>query len=581
MCHGITLISLLLILESSIFFGGGSKQALLSDLVLDKVEVHNEPIKYCILSNNKNFSEQVVDKNATYVVRDGFDLKNVSITIPEGVSLVFDGGYISNGTVDFNDCNIEANDNQWIFRNLKDFSNLRKCSIRWFGAKGDGFSDDTPVFKFVVNRDHNSSKLSKHEVVNIPPGVYVITDCINPDAYENENFSQVVMIGNEGAGISPYETIDGIKGSKRAVIYCKGNLKNKPYIYAPAILKHLSFRGEDNGNRANYKVFLPKYDGTTAISISSKSGYATYRELEDVQVHFFGTGIEENDSFGGNWNGVEVHGVGYGVKIMPQRSNITMQTINRLEITKCKYDGLTIDSKYNCLIHFEDLICQHAGCLINTTKYNEKYFNIKSNQSISINNGYCENAYNSPDIVNMHLTGGEGRNYTITNFRFMTGIYDFEAPVTIVGSPKSFPAKFRMHSYRSYLNNIIIDDIEGYEKTVMSNVAVNKKAAVINRQFMSFDTEHRPYWNRLGEGEFYYDTDLKQLVYWNGTNWSNLDGVNVDKVKITATMGDSKTRKSLSLTEKQVGFMFFDTTLNQPVYWTGKKWVDAMGNKLK
>ena len=539
-----------------------------------------EAIDDIVLSEHFSFQSQVNKENTTYIIKKGFNLENEIIHIPNNCILRFEGGYIYNGVVDFNGCYIEADNHAWIFRNLVDFNNLRECSIKWFGAKGDGATDDTQVFRFVINRDYNSSKISKHNVIYIPSGIYVITDCINPEAYEKEDYAQVSLIGVDGFGISPYEIIDGIKGSNRSVIYCKGRLTGKPFIYAPSLLKHISFRGEDNENRTNYMSFLAKYDETTAISISSKKGYATNREFVDVQVHFFGTGIEEKDSFGGNWNDVEVHGVGYGVKIIPQRSNITMQTINRLEITKCKYDGLLIDSKYNCSIHFEDLICQQANCLYNNKNQKQQYYNIKSNQSISINNGYCENGFNNSNIVNLLLTGGEGKNYTITNFRFLTGIYEFDAPVTIVGSLKSFPAVFKMHSYRSYLNNIVIEDIEDYEKTVMSNVTVRKKAAVINRQFMSFDSAHRPYWNRLSEGEFYYDTDLKQLVYWNGSNWSNLDGVNVDNVKITTTIGDSKTRKDLKLSTKQVGFSFFDTSLNQPVYWTGYKWVDAMGKEL-
>ena len=29
-----------------------------------------------------------------------------------------------------------------------------------------------------------------------------------------------------------------------------------------------------------------------------------------------------------------------------------------------------------------------------------------------------------------------------------------------------------------------------------------------------------------------------------------------------------------------VGFQYFDTTLNKPIWWTGTKWVDATGTEV-
>lgn len=32
-----------------------------------------------------------------------------------------------------------------------------------------------------------------------------------------------------------------------------------------------------------------------------------------------------------------------------------------------------------------------------------------------------------------------------------------------------------------------------------------------------------------------------------------------------------------NLTNYDIGFQYFDTTLNKPIWWTGKKWIDATG----
>lgn len=544
-----------------------------------------EGLRYVILSNEKTFESQVNQSNSIYIIRNVFDLRKSRVTIPRDCILRFEGGEIKNGVIDFNGCTIDANKNHCIFNNLIDFYNLRECSIKWFGAKGDGVTDDTRVFKFVLDRKHISNAITKSFVVKVPFGVYLITDCINPGAFANESYTKVEIIGDEGPMISPHAVLNEIMGSSRAVLYCKGNLKGVPFIYAPSLLKHLSLRGDDNKNRANYKSFLPKYEETIAIRIAQNEDYATYRRIEDLQVHFFGTGIEENDSYGGDWNNVEVYCNGYGVKIIPRRSTITMQTITGLHISKCKYDGLLVEAplrNYKSLIHFENLICEHADILNNPDSPNEQtYYNIRSNTSISINNGYSENSHNRSDVVNVLLTGGEGALYTLTNFRFLSGTYEFYAPAVIIGSVKSYSARFNMHSFRSNIMNIYIDSLEGYERTNLHNVTVGNKQAVVEKPFASYSSKDRPYWNKMEAGEFYYDTDLNQLVYWNGENWSNLDGVNISGVTISQVIGDSSKRRALVLTKEQVGFRFFDTSLKKPLWWSGIEWVDAMGQRVQ
>ena len=44
------------------------------------------------------------------------------------------------------------------------------------------------------------------------------------------------------------------------------------------------------------------------------------------------------------------------------------------------------------------------------------------------------------------------------------------------------------------------------------------------------------------------------------------------RVQINAFKGTSSERSA-----KYTGQMFFDTTLNKPIWWTGSKWVDATG----
>lgn len=54
------------------------------------------------------FADQVTEKNKTYIIRDSFNLSNKKINLPDGVSLKFFGGSISNGTINFNNTTISG-----------------------------------------------------------------------------------------------------------------------------------------------------------------------------------------------------------------------------------------------------------------------------------------------------------------------------------------------------------------------------------------------------------------------------------------------------------------------------------------
>ncbi|GEM_PF-6316485 len=64
---------------------------------------------YIVLEKSKPLAQQLTRKNTTYEVRNSFDLKNASVTIPSGSTLVFAGGNLKNGMVNLNGCYLEGN----------------------------------------------------------------------------------------------------------------------------------------------------------------------------------------------------------------------------------------------------------------------------------------------------------------------------------------------------------------------------------------------------------------------------------------------------------------------------------------
>ena len=74
-------------------------------------------------------------------------------------------------------------------------------------------------------------------------------------------------------------------------------------------------------------------------------------------------------------------------------------------------------------------------------------------------------------------------------------------------------------------------------------------------------------------GFFIYRTDKRQPSWWDekSGSWVGADGINIE---------DQRTGKKRPI-GVPVGFMFFDTSINMPIWYIGgDSWVDAMGNSI-
>ena len=117
------------------------------------------PMTEIVLTSPTNTLTQamVSTPNAIYIIKNVFNLNGATIEIPSNCTLSFEGGALSNGTVKGNQTFIKAlryqifdiaAGSQLILTGT--FSN-DYLSAHWFGAKGDGATDDAPAINYALN----------------------------------------------------------------------------------------------------------------------------------------------------------------------------------------------------------------------------------------------------------------------------------------------------------------------------------------------------------------------------------------------------------------------------------------------
>lgn len=120
-----------------------SSYDLVEEVVADKAP--GDGMGRIILRKDKTFAEQLTQENTIYVIRYDFELDE-NITIPANCVLQFEGGSISGEhTITGQNTGIEAGLVKIFGTNvtLGGSWNVAEAYPEWFGAKGDGVTDDT------------------------------------------------------------------------------------------------------------------------------------------------------------------------------------------------------------------------------------------------------------------------------------------------------------------------------------------------------------------------------------------------------------------------------------------------------
>lgn len=551
---------------------------------------------YVILRTDKTFAEQVTLTNCIYEVRYNFNLAGGTVTIPSNCTLKFEGGKIENGTIICNNCALDGvllN----IFNNVT-FSSFFSAPITpgMFGAIGDGVADDVSALRecVKVSTETNTPILIKKGQK------YFVSGAIN---YYNGGYADVsISIAGELPQKKSYYNINewgGIKVHTGSSLFENGEISGE--------IKNLLFNGDRDDNTLFFKnchlkglvmegctvsefgAFLFDTPISKLCYINSNKFLTVYYFSKRLNTNagivdcticnnYINGGVEKRDNSCfqfSSYNGSEIYGnfIDY-YRIIFDVNALSSQT------------GGNINTYGNQYQVFKYLYVK--GDNVQRFSFNSQndYVNWTKDGSVAHLEEYTPLKYTGRDNVEYDLPNYIGRSYQtcVININWITierqvgNLIFFDGGM---GSYNTSCFNFYAVDYLRADKQVVLK--EGGTKSVynggsykFNHINTNVVLEVDTLPEISTGWSEVPYGAKVVySGTVYTATRVVE----NGTEialW--LDDLGRQKSEL---YNASTTSNRPVLTLGDAGFIYFDTDLGKPIFWTGSKWVDATGNDLQ
>lgn len=256
--------------------------------------------------------------------------------------------------------------------------------------------------------------------------------------------------------------------------------------------------------------------------------------------------IFNNITIDGNWNVVEAHPEWFGA--LPDGiydcTDAIQKTINSFDVTKLNNGVYFINSTIDIYIKVPT---KYGKLIVRDTKWaNLNTYQWYSKNTDPYPSEAVDAEFISPNVLTLPNTLIGTKTYDKFGNELTWSKSDWLNPDGSLVTKVIFASKLNDFTKNNTIYNIVrYIDLKGETLTIPENSVLNFIGGAI------------------GNG----------AIIGNKTKVINL---NVDRIVLSGTWFDSGTTSNRP-TNVLVGFQYFDTTINKPIFWDGSKWIDATG----
>ena len=560
-------------------------------------------------SRNIITKDMIGQSNTIYEIRYDFDLNGVNLVLPEYSTLKFCGGSLKNGSLNLYRCNIQAPKLYQIFDNVIIYGTT--VYPEWFGAKGDGSSDDSDVFNYIGNL-HVNIELQPGKTYILKKNVKIIQygTCFYIPNYTtvkaSDDFSDTTLLTFRGR--NPY----GLFGNK---IYgnglidgnCRASVGVSVAGSINTLISDIQIKDcKQNGLRCRLDTNPEQYGYNGSVVVNNLRVYNDNIVGSD-------TGISMNlpDSYLSN---SVIKGYKVGL------SAISSCTISNVHVWGCDTYATCYGSPF-----FQNVFSDGCKLIFDLVQSG----NVNCNGLYWYNNSDVENEKSLADIhksiwSTLHVTNiyeQPNKSYNLIKTKEFarqcslfidneksTALRNYDCPVNVASQEVFFRKKqFYIHQWHkegiyyvtSFTNQIKEEfsfwKIEDNSFLIVKIKSIDNDTCLQDITFVSSGNISNA--KRLVKnGIFNYlsiTTSSDSII--NDTKWYLIGSMYTDKdnrvpyiflgEKKRILYTDNYNNKGTSanrpqLVSKNEGFEYYDTTLKKKILWNGTDWVNMDGSQL-
>ena len=547
--------------------------------------------------NSNKFKKNILTKemiskpNTIYEIRYDFDLDGKEIAVPKNCVLKFNGGKLENGTLIGDNTKVNCDPYFTIFNKIIIKGNflIEKLTPQNFGAVADGIFDCSDIFKQLEELPYN---------VFIPRGLYKVNNLKikNSKEWHFEASGSAHWFDENCAKIL---TSTGVAINGGPIIY---NL----LVKYNGDVTDISKRGTGISLTSHWaeihRAFVSNFNVGILLGGTDHCDYTRLYNVNSWYNYYAGIKIDYSDRAQVNFisifdcnsgsNGVDVHNKevepnitrGFGIYLNGGNSIY----INNADVSSNECAGIYIDTP--------TVLQAVRGLKVSTiyaehNKYCNIYYNNQENRStfIDITNTYFYNdetdKYFKRDVVYSELgiktPGIKFSNALPVQNYFNYGSllredtdYISKIPVSYVRPNTTYEIKIRIKAKE--IGNLVLQNEYREIKYTNSAFLITSRISVGPAQGLTISSTD------ISEYTFYIKTppsDSAYIVYNTADYGVKYELIDIALKELPYRSGVITERPGTA----KIGFMYFDTTLNKPIWKSGEAsgaWIDATGQNV-